>query len=144
MESTASKHKRIKVICEACAGYPDTSCPLCAGAKFYFWEPQTGLCFTYSGQPIMFYNNKGEALPVLRNAAPAVHKQLLQPMLDFIEDWVSETPVRKWKLTLDENGWQSCVWFNRYKRSCFETHDINFESCIARTYYEIKNYQAGL
>jgi len=62
----------------------------------------------------------------------------IKTMLEVIELWVAETPVRKWKLTLDENGWHACLWFNRYKKMCFETSHKDVENCIARAYQKIK------
>ena len=59
----------------------------------------------------------------MREAAqlPQAGELSIKSMLEFIERWVAESPVRKWKMTLDESGWHACVWFNRYTKSCFQS-----------------------
>ena len=144
MDEHSTKHDLIRVICEACSTCFNAECPLCGGAKFYFWNNESGLCYSHTGTLIVHSDEEGHSLPVVRSAEndPRQMGPDIKMILDFIEEWVSESPIRKWKLTLDENGWQACVWFNRYKKICFETADINFETCILRSYSEIIKYNA--
>jgi hypothetical protein len=135
------KTSLVKVICEACMQYQDTECILCHGQRFYLWDPNTLLCYAFDGSQIVAAAEDGGKLPVTRQlntlASGADDALDMQTMIEFIELWVSETPVRKWKLTFDENGWHGCVWFNRYKKTCFETHDAHLINCIKLSYKEI-------
>jgi len=133
----------IRVMCEYCLHSQKNECLICNGAKFYFWDAITQLCFSGDGSPLYLENENGEKIHLKRDqAATSSAKFDIKTMLTYIELWVAETPVRKWKLLLDENGWQACIWFNRYKRTCFETSDVDLEVCITRTYAEILHFQS--
>jgi hypothetical protein len=78
-------------------------------------------------------------VPVTRSASARVPKSLsIEDMLISIELWVLESPIRKWRLTMDEEGWHACIWFNRYKKVCFDTSDPKLEQCIERCYLVIQ------
>ncbi len=126
----------VKVICEGCIKIHNPECPACRGTRFYFWDPATCYCYSDNGEQMLFDDN-GDLIPVVRQHASSVPDITAEAMLQFIELWVAETPVRKWKLLLDENGWQSCIWFNRYKHSCVQIAEKDFSLCIRRTYQEI-------
>jgi len=92
------------------------------------------------------YGENGEEISVLKNAsAPPIPVEPIQveqgpinEMLTAIEQWVAQAPIRKWKLVLDEQGWHACVWFNQYKKICFDTSDRNLSVCIQRSYSKIR------
>lgn len=139
MAEKQSSASRVRVICEACALSLHADCQICGGARYYYWDPESGLCYTQSGGLISVNDEAGHNMPVVRRHDSKIFRSNtdVKGMLDAIEEWVAETPVRKWRLTLDENGWQACVWFNRFKKTCFETSNINLEACITRSYSEI-------
>ena len=138
MKKAATQNVRVRVICEACIKEHDGECFLCFGHRYYFWDPETRLCYSALGELIEIADNTGQVFSVVRN-----HETSLKgtpdvvTMLDYIEIWASESPTRKWKLTCDDDGWQACVWFNRYKKSCFEVSGSSIETCIQKSYFKI-------
>jgi hypothetical protein len=141
MSVTSNVPARIKVICEACINNYSADCVLCSGSRYYFWDPSSCLCYSGDGQLIQIQDENGDALSVIRKHRYDEERQPdFNTMINFIELWVSETPKRKWRLTFDESGWQGCIWFNRFKKICFETSDMNIEKCVYKTYLEILKY----
>ena len=77
---------------------------------------------------------------MVRNGhSPRDHLDTAQ-MLRRIEAWVAESPLRKWRLKLDEHGWDSCLWYNRYQGKYFEISNVNLNTCIDCTYSELIKY----
>ncbi len=142
MKKVSDIRSYLRVMCEGCIKESNPDCPACRGARFYLWDPETSFCFTERGEQIFYTDDLGETIPVIRRQACKATRLSTEVMLEFIESWVSQLPVRKWKLLLDENGWESCVWFHRYKHSCVQISEHDFNKCVQRTYEEIQKRQA--
>lgn len=128
----------IRVICELCTQTGDLDCSLCRGQRFYLWDPGSFLCYGIDKTPLLSINDLGDQIHVTRRKGESDETRLdLRSMIEFIELWVKETSIRKWKLVFDESGWHSCVWFNRYKKVCFEASDASMTECVAHSYKEI-------
>ncbi len=138
MNSASSvKTSLVRVLCESCIRARDADCELCGGTRFYFWDPATSFCYSDSGVQLVTKNDYGEVLNIVRSEGRRTGSLAVAEMLEMIERWVTESPVRKWKLILDDTKWQSCLWFNRYKKSCFQASERTFEACIERTFVEL-------
>jgi hypothetical protein len=139
MGAEAVKTSLVRVICVGCSQNPDAECEICHGARYHLWDPQSFLCYTPDGTPLTVKDDLGNLVHVSKN--PEFNQQksnlAVEAMLGAIELWVSESPVRKWRLTLDEEGWHACVWFNRYKKTCFDTSDTRLDLCVERSFREI-------
>lgn len=129
----------VKVICVACAKTADRNCEFCKGARFHLWDSQTHLCYNCDGKPLIMNDSDGNEIHVRRdpNLQKAPRKLPVHAMLTAIENWVSESPVRKWRLTLDDEGWHASIWFNRFKKNRVDTSDAHLALCVERSYREI-------
>lgn len=139
MAQTLRPPNLIKVICIGCAKEAHYDCPICAGSRFHLWDPNTFLCYSNDGTQLFGLSDSGTSVPVTRSAHASLVKPLsIEEMLKRVERWVLASPVRKWRLTMDEDGWHACVWFNHYKKHCFDTSDPTLAPCIERCYLEIQ------
>jgi len=123
----------IRVICESCQQDADSGCAICKGCKFYFWDPETLLCYGADRKPIIAENDEGEMVGVVRQATNPARGLDLVTMLRFIELWVAESAVRKWKLWVD-GGWNCSVWPDRYKDKPQTFTSDDPERCVADCY----------
>lgn len=128
-----SEKKLVRVICESCQQSADNHCEICGGSKFYFWDSETLLCYAADGKPLVAQNEAGEMVGVVRQTLMAAKNLDVATMLRFIELWVSEKPVRKWKLWI-EKGWNCSVWPDRHKDKAQTFSAEDPERCIADCY----------
>lgn len=132
--------KLLKVLCEACLRGSSRACTICNGLKFYFWDPSSQRCFLGSGVPMVAQNEFGELVEVVRHHPYNDDTKEISTgiQLAAIEKWVAADPVRSWKLSLNDDGWQACIWFNRFKKKCSEKIGKNFEECVMLSFEEIQ------
>ena len=133
MDATPARKELVRVICESCQQAADAHCEICSGSKFYFWDSETLLCYSADGKPLVAENEQGEMVGLVRQTIQAARGLDVATMLRFIELWVSEKSVRKWKLWIDK-GWHCSVWPDRSKDSAQTFVSDDPERCIVDCY----------
>ncbi len=137
MKNSKAKTSLVRVICERCSHSLTATCRLCGGQRYYLWDPLTFLCYSFNYKPLVVTNDKGDSLPVIRESQSDTQTPAIESMIKLIEWWVSESAVRKWKLTCDEDGWHSCLWINRYKKTCYESSHRELRESVLNTYNKV-------
>lgn len=122
--------------------HPQGNCAICGGSNYYLCDPETTLCYTSNGEPLLAMNEDGELENVVREAShPRVGAESdvppeLETMLAIIENWVSLDKRRKFKLWI-ENGWNCCLWVNRNSEKSLSVSRQGLVDCVKEAYWKI-------
>lgn len=142
MINAKTKEDLMRVICTFCdtgSSESGSECDICHGYRYFLWDPDSYRCFTAELDEVTLEDESGTAIPVLRDPLVSLaYQRSVEVLLNEIEEWVRSSPLRKWKLTLDSDGWHACVWFNRYTKVCFDTSDPVLETCVRLSYLAIR------
>ena len=138
MNPSAIHKSRIKVLCEFCLRNVNPICCICSGARYYFWDSESSLCYSASGERLTVVDDQGDQIDIIRLAnEPPIEKLEIAVLIELMEMWVKASAVRSWKLWLNADGWHACIGFNKFKKQFVQKDGMTPLQCVKESYREV-------